>query len=226
MAQPLINQTQSARKTIETVCYVLLLALLVFVITFFGLQISDGLRRERKRIDTVQRPISNTNVAKVQTLLRCKRCKPAKVFSTSASRDAEVRLGHQLIKLGTQLIKFDTIKFKNTELSQMHKTIELAMVDILSMVDIIRNLPEVEQKTTVALDNLIAYIDQILTKFGKLTKLVHTVRLLRKQKTQKTRKQKTASAFDNFFEYLDCINGTSTAINNLFEYVDCYVKKG
>jgi len=113
-----------------------------------------------ERIDTVQRPISNTNVAKA--------------YFKSANKNAEA-------KLGTQLIRIDTIKFKNAELFQIYETVQLALVDI------IRNLyynqtPKVEQETTIAFDSLVEYANQTLTNFAKLTKLsVKPLRIIIKE---------------------------------------------
>ncbi len=101
------------------------------------------------RMDIVQRPVSISKVSKV--------------YYQNENKDSEA-------KLGTQLIKFDTIRFKNAELFQIYETAKLALIDI------IHNLLHDQTRdkaleTTIAVSNLVEYINLTLANFCKLTKL-------------------------------------------------------
>jgi len=105
MAQPIAatskavqpqDKPKPARKTIKTVCCVLLVILFVSIVTVFIIKKNYLLDELCERIDTVQGPISITNVAKA--------------YCKSANKDAEVKLAKPTKSVETFLVCGKTIQ--------------------------------------------------------------------------------------------------------------------
>ena len=102
------------------------------------------------RLEVVRRPVCIKNVAHA--------------FFRSKDEDAEA-------KLATNLVRLDTIKFKNRELCQIYETLNMALRNILlDLGPFFRDLKNLEGAFS-ATENLVRYINQCLVEFEKLTKL-------------------------------------------------------
>ncbi len=103
----------------------------------------------RERMDEVQMHVDTT--------------KAAKQYFKSDKKDAEA-------KLGKQLIRCDTLRFKNAELFQIYETIKVALEDIIwnLAVDV---TPSKINETLTSVRNLRKYANTTLSNFAKLTGL-------------------------------------------------------